>query len=198
MVRAITIYRSYRYACSGRVAPGTTSAGEVVAALAEVARSGDVRYPDLRASAIDALGEFGPTAEPAVPALLEAFGDSRVITSLSANGARHSSNGARIAQVLGRIAPATRSAGAVIAALDDALEIRSERPEDQFAIHEMHLAAIEALPAFGAAAARALPRLRAWQANVDPRNKKDKESVDKALTAIEGAWSGERDPSRSR
>lgn len=49
-------------------------AGEVVAALAEVVRSGDSFR---RRAAVDALSEFGPAAEAAIPALLRALRGSR-------------------------------------------------------------------------------------------------------------------------
>src|SRR5262249_47774833 len=52
----------------GRLAPGTASAGEVVAALAEAVRSDEWAR---RQSAIQALREFGPAAEPAISALVQ-------------------------------------------------------------------------------------------------------------------------------
>ena len=57
----------------GKIAPGTKSAGEVIAALADVVRSD---HPSRRGSAAYALGEFGPAAEPAIPALIHSLRDA--------------------------------------------------------------------------------------------------------------------------
>jgi HEAT repeat protein len=131
----------------GRLAPGIASAGRVIAALTDVLRS---ENPLRRQSAIEALAAFGPAAEPAVPALIEAV--RREITG--AYGASHM-DGAWAAGALGRIAPGTRSADEALAALIEALNSRSA------AADRLRDAVIGALPAFGARAAVAIPRLRA-------------------------------------
>jgi HEAT repeat protein len=131
----------------GRLAPGTASAGPVIAALAEVVRSG---HPFQRQSAIEALGEFGPAAEPAVPTLLEAL--RREVAS---QGRPSHLNGFYAARALGRIAPQTRSADEALAVLIEALDSRSE------VALLVRGAVINELPAFGARAAVAIPRLRA-------------------------------------
>ena len=52
----------------GKIAPATNAAGKAIDALTAVVRSGPVQR---KASAADALGEFGPSASAAVPRLIE-------------------------------------------------------------------------------------------------------------------------------
>lgn len=157
----------------GRLAPGTESAGEVIAALAEVVRSG---HPSRRSSAAGALGEFGPAAEPAVPVLTRALREG-----LATQENYLPYVGQEAARVLGRIAPGTRSADEAVAALTEALDLRPGIPAGS------RLAAIEALKGFGPAAARAIPRLRDGQKSPDGHLRL---AAEKALAAIEGAGSG--------
>jgi hypothetical protein len=125
----------------GAIAPGTPRAGEAMAALAEVVRSGPAQRKD---SAAEALGAFGPAAAPAVPALvglLKETATSKVPTRA----------GGLAAAALGKIAPGTPAAAEALAALTDALHAPWV-PTRQ--------AAVAALPAFGPAAAAAVPALR--------------------------------------
>jgi HEAT repeat protein len=156
----------------GQIAPGTRSAGEVIAALTEVVRSG---HPLRRASAANALGQFGPAAERAVPALIGILSDV-----LAGNGQDPYDWGYAGAKALGAIAPGTKSADDALAVLIKDLDSGSEGY-----IGSQH-AAIEALPAFGKGAARALPRLRDLQKDKSPAIRA---AADKAVTAIEAAIS---------
>lgn len=162
--------RAAALACEvlGKAAPGTPMAGEVVAALVEVVRSGD---PERRASAATALAEFGPAAESILPTLVRIWREDLA----REDGAPYLECEA-LAQALARIAPGTPSADAALAALIEALGPRPEgRPG-------MRQPAVEALPAFGAAAARALPRLRDWQKAPYPQLRT---AADRAVAAIE-------------
>jgi HEAT repeat protein len=156
-----------------KIAPGTASAGEVVAALTEVVRSG---HPSRRLGAIWALGEFGSAAEPVVPVLIRALRED-----LSRKDQGHDFGGQAAARALGRITPGTKSAGETLEALIEAVDSCSEGHVGT------RLVAIEALPAFGAGAARALPRLRDLRKDPSPRLRA---AADRAVTAIEGAASG--------
>ena len=95
----------------GRVVPRTGSAGEAIAALAEVVRSGP---PQRKGSAANALGQFGSAAAPAVPAL---------IAFLNQAAARKgpTRDGVAAVQAIGRIAPGTPTAGDGVTALKAAL-----------------------------------------------------------------------------
>jgi HEAT repeat protein len=156
------------------LAPGTGSAGVVVAALAEVVRSG---HPSRRTTAIRVLDNFGPAAEPSIPALIRAFREDLART----DECRHFDCQAA-ARELGQIAPGTKSAEAALEVLIEAAD--SRRPEAHL---ETRTAAIGALPAFGAGAVRALPRLRDLRKDPSPRLRA---AADRALTAIDGAGSG--------
>ena len=160
----------------GQLAPGTGSAGEALAALTEVARSG---HPSRRPSAILALRGFGPAADPAVPLLIRALRDD-----LATKDEYQDHAGDAAARALGRIAPGTRSAEAALGALIEALDAR---PRANLA---MRSSAMEVLPSFGPEAARALPQLRAWRDRPDhPLTA----VADRAFRAIEGAGPGKRD-----
>ena len=82
---------------------------------------------------------------------------------------------------LGRIAPRTKSADEALAALIEALDSRSE------VRLATRIAAIEALPPFGATDARVTPLLRAWQKNPDLHLKR---AADKAVTVLDGGGAG--------
>jgi HEAT repeat protein len=149
-VEGMSIYTSYSgpaHAAArelGRIAPGTDSAGEAIAALTEVVRSGP---PRRRAAAASALGAFGAAAAAAVPA---------VITLLRENAASEvpSRDGESTARALGRIAPNTPSAAKAVTALTDALGAHSEPTRE---------AAVTALASFGSQAAGAIPAIRTLQ-----------------------------------
>ena len=160
-----TEYRSHCVRMLGQFAPGTASAGEAVEALTEIV----MHDPGRRAwgsgeAAIQALGAFGPAAESAVPALVQALHQGLV-----GSPSGFPVNGSPAAQALGRIAPGTKSADEALAALIAVLDPRLEGGEVGSGVREVRLATIEALPAFGPAAAPALPRLRAWREDKDPR-----------------------------
>jgi HEAT repeat protein len=125
----------------GEIAPGTPQAGEAMAALNEVVRSGPVQR---RGSAAEALGAFGPAAATSVPfliAMLKEAGAAKVPTRA----------GGLAAGALGKIAPGTPAADAALAALIAALR------DPWIPTRE---AALRALPAFGPKAAPALPAIR--------------------------------------
>jgi HEAT repeat protein len=130
----------------GQIAPGTPFASEAVAVLTEVVRSGSYFPPEFAAQA---LADFGPAAEPALPELVK-FARRTMAT--------HGSAGPRAIKALGRIAPGTKSADDVVTVLLEAL--RSD-------ITAVRRAAIGALPQFGNAAARAIPALRALLGDAD-------------------------------
>ena len=161
----------------GKIAPGTKSAGDVITALAEVVRSG---HPSRRRSAFEALGEFGPAAEPAVPVIIRALREI-----LARKGGSAFPGGFSAAMALGRIAPGTRSADEALAALIEALDPHAGSD----ALLNTRFGAMDALPAFGSRAASAIPRLRAWQNRSDGRLKVP---ATRALAAIERAQSESR------
>jgi HEAT repeat protein len=172
----------------GRLAPGTASAGEVVAALAEAVRTVD---PIWRDPAIRALGEFGPAAEPAIPALVHVL--RRAFTRKDS----FAFQGDEAVRALAKIAPGTRSADIALVAL---IEILKKRPEPSEATPVLsllftRLAAIEAVPKFGPMAVAAIPQLRACRHDSDARLKR---AASSALEAIEGTRPGDGDASRGR
>jgi hypothetical protein len=169
----------------GRLAPGTASAGEVVAALAEAARTG---YRLRREPAIESLGEFGPAAEPAIPALLQVLREA-----LARIDESYAFEGQVVVRVLAKIAPGTRSADMALAALIEILEQRPEAYEATSALLWPRLAAIEAVPTFGPMAVAAIPQLRAWRNGSDARLKR---AASSALEAIEGTRPGDGDAIR--
>jgi HEAT repeat protein len=130
----------------GQIAPGTPFAGEAVAVLTELVRSGRHFQPQLAALA---LADFGSAAEPALPELVK-FARKRMTT--------HGTPGPSAIKALGLIAPGTKSADDVVTVLLEAL--RSD-------ITDVRRAAIEALPQFGNASARAIPALRALLDDAD-------------------------------
>jgi HEAT repeat protein len=159
----------------GGLAPGTESAGAVIAALAEVVRSGD---HNRRFWAARSLGQFGPAAETAIPALIEALRKDLA----------HPEPGPFLdlwtcARALGQIAPATKSA-------DEALDVLIASLQSYERMREV---AIEVLPKFGSRASIAIPQLRALQNDKDPRVGA---AAAKAISAIEGAGSANRDGNR--
>jgi len=123
-----------------KIAPGTSSSGEVIEALTKVVRTA---HPDRRAAAANALGEFGPAAIEAVPALIDFVKQNVAIKA--------GFGGASAAFALGKIAANTQLADDAISSLTEALEGESEHMRQQ---------AIEALLRFGPKATVAIPRLR--------------------------------------
>jgi HEAT repeat protein len=128
-------------AALGRLAPSTPASGQAVAALTEVVRSGP---PQRRASAADALAQFGSDAAVAVPALVILLGQSDA-------GKESTRNQEAAAAALARIAPGTSSADQAVAALTAALK------SDSIATRK---SALQALPSFGSAGAGAIPLIR--------------------------------------
>ncbi len=141
----------------GQVAPRTTAPGDVALALADAVLSEDF---ERQHAAIEALGQLGPAAEPAIPALVRILREG-----LAVQGGSRFVDGYSAITALGRIAPGTNSADAAIAALSEALDSRSE------ATLHLRLAAIDTLRAFGKTAANAIPRLRACANDSDARVK---------------------------
>src|SRR5262249_48247633 len=160
----------------GRISPGTARAGEVVAALAEAVRSEGLGR---RQAATEALVEFGPAAEPAIPALVEvvreALGEKNAaarfdVLSLYGYGFGMEAAAGALAMValgtrpagyvswdvqvaardLAKIAPGTRSANVVIETLTEVVRFRRLLQRTW---------AVEALGAFGPAAEPAVPSI---------------------------------------
>jgi HEAT repeat protein len=148
----------------GQLAPGTPSAGAVVARLTGLMPTINSRFKR-RWVTIEALGDFGRAAESAVPALAEALRRTH----------DPSTQGPLIVKALARIAPGTKSAELAVAALIEALDT----------LPSLQKGAIEALPAFGAKAVGVIPRLR------ELRKDRGVPGVDRAaaaaLNAIEAA-----------
>jgi HEAT repeat protein len=128
----------------------------------EVARSGPVSR---RGWAAIALGDFGPTAVPAIPVLIAVLKDATPDDTFE----RASS----AAVALGKIAPKSPSEEQAIAALVPVLQSKASLARAQ---------AIEALAQFGPRAAAAIPGIRALE---DDRDLDVREAVKKALPAIE-------------
>jgi len=126
----------------GKIAQGAPSAGKVIQALTEVMRTG---HPYRRAAAANALGEFGPAAVGAVPALIAEIRQNKLSQTYIADGAW-------AAIALGKIAPDTAAADEAVSSLTEALESESEYTRRH---------AINALLRFGPKAAVSIPRIRA-------------------------------------
>jgi HEAT repeat protein len=147
----------------GRIAPGTPTASQAIAALTEVVRSG---RPERRAAAADALGRFGPAAAAAVGPLI-------VMASESPTSTDSADNRPAAIRALGRIAPGTASSKEAVATLTGAIKSHSA---------PIRVAAIEALRAFGPAAATAIPTLRSIRDN--DADTKTKQAAAGALEAL--------------
>jgi hypothetical protein len=113
---------------------------------------------------IEALGAFGPVAESAVPALIQALREELIARSVGPD-----LEAEQAARALGRIAPGTKSADEALAALIETFDPVLEVSGPNSRASPARLAAIEALPAFGPAAIRALPRLRLLSKSPDRR-----------------------------
>ena len=152
----------------GRIAPGTGSATEVIAALADVVRSGARQRA---ASAAKALGEFGTSAAETVPDLIEMLkADDPSQTSTPTHA------GEAAAAALARIAAGTDGAStqAALAALETALSAQSRHTR---------AAAIRALQKFGPKAADALPQIKALMDDPDSRVRK---AASEAIETLDG------------
>ncbi len=117
-----------------KIALKTESAGQVIAVLTELIQE---TSPNCSEAAVAALGELGPAAESAVPALVRALSWKRPL-------------GGPVIEALRRIAAGPNSAGKVIAGLGGV--VRTGRPEIQ-------PDAADALGGFGPAAESAVPDL---------------------------------------
>jgi HEAT repeat protein len=132
----------------GRIAPGTPSAGEAIAALTESLRDGP---PRIRLLAADALAEFGSAATSAIPELIRLLR-----TTADMDPGDHIGSAA---QALGRIALGTPSSDQAVAVLAEALHASSGGTRS---------AAIYALSRFRRHARIIVPRIRALQQDPDP------------------------------
>ncbi|WZP00992.1 sister chromatid cohesion protein PDS5 [Isosphaeraceae bacterium EP7] len=146
----------------GQIAPRTAKAKEVIAALIEVVRSGPISR---RGWAAVALGQFGPAAEEAVPALIGLLEDSSHANSFERQESA--------AMALGMIAPGKPSSDRAIAAL---------RPVLQSGNWNSCLRAVEALGLFGPKAAAAIPAIREMKTH---RSGAVKNAAANALLSIE-------------
>jgi HEAT repeat protein len=148
----------------GEIAPGTESAGEVITVLSEVVRSG---HPSLRGQALEALGDFGPAAEPAIPLIIKTLREVAAIKEPHAFF-----DGSAAARALGRIAPGTRAVDEVVAVLTQALHAESVWTR---------LEAVDALSRLGPKAASAIPELRTVQRDPELQLRS---AAARALTAL--------------
>ncbi len=133
----------------GRMAPDTPMAGKVLTVLAEIAQSRNHRR---QSAAIEAIGQFGPAAEPVVPLLIQVFHDGMARANWISYHSPYVIPGA-----LARIAPGTRSAKASVKVLIESLEPGIDVDDN------IQSSTLQALVAFGAEAVPALPRIRELQ-----------------------------------
>jgi HEAT repeat protein len=135
----------------GKIAPGTARASESIAALARVARAGPHQR---RASAADALGEFGPSAAPAIPDLVKMLEEGATDNGLTAATEVQSA-----VRALTRIAADETSAPAVVNALMRSLQSDAKKSRS---------AVIVALRQLGTKASAAAPAIDALKNDPDP------------------------------
>jgi HEAT repeat protein len=162
----------------GELAPDTRWDAEVIAALTEAVRSG---HPARRGPAVRALGEFGSSAQPAIPAIIRAL--RLAVTGEDDFGFFYGDSAAR---VLGQIAPGTKAA-------DEAIEVLIAVVDSHFHPQELletQLAAIEVLPTFGSNDPRIISRIQTWQKHSDTRVKT---AADRAMTALEATGAAKSD-----
>jgi HEAT repeat protein len=126
----------------GRIAPGTPAAEKSIAALSEALAAGP---PHIRYAVASALGEFGAASARAIPDLIRMLKNS-------SESERSNADGAAIA--LGRIAPGTPLCSEAVAALCDALQMKSSMTR---------YAAAFALRKFGRESVSATGKLRAME-----------------------------------
>jgi HEAT repeat protein len=146
----------------GRIAPRTPSAPVAIAALSEVVVSGP---PSRRGWAAVALGDFGRSAEPAIPQLV-----ALIQQAPPDDPFQHE---ASAVQALGKIGPNTASADSVIDAITAVFQSKLENSRIQ---------AAEALARFGPAAAKALPEVQALAKDSSPRVR---ETAERTILALE-------------
>ncbi len=149
----------------GKIAPRTARAPQAISALAEVVRSGPAQR---RATASRALGQFGPAALDAVPALIDMLKESE-----SRKEPNH--DGAAAAEALALIAARSPATPEAVAALTTALNSRSNSTRE---------GAAEALGAFGPAAAGALKSIKVLKDDDPAQNVR--KAAESALEAIQG------------
>lgn len=147
----------------GKIAPNSSRAKEVIAALTEVVRKGP---PRRHASAAWALRKFDDAAEPAVPVLITLIKEAPPDDPFERKAAS--------IEALGRIAPETASADQAIAALQPFILSKN---------YPCQVAAIEALSQFGPKAKSALPSLRPL---MDKGYAAVREAATRAVQSIEG------------
>jgi HEAT repeat protein len=151
----------------GRLAPGTKSAGEAIAALGGLIRTGP---SEVSMEVATALGHFGPAAESVIPDLIRLL---RKSTDMDAVWIASSASWA-----IGQIAPGTPSSEEAVEALIGALQSKSQ---------SMRLSAATVLRSFGAGAARAVPHLRALWKAADPGTRRNLEAtIEDLLKARDG------------
>ena len=130
-------------------------APKAVAALADVVRSGPRQR---KASAADALGEFGPKAAAAIPDLIQMLKETDADKSSTENR-----DGEAAARALVRIATDAKGSAAVVTALENSL--RSDARMSRAAV-------IRALETLGPKAATAVPEIEALKDDSDPNVRK--------------------------
>jgi HEAT repeat protein len=140
-------------ACAAAMALGEMQPSEeVLGALIKMLSS---EIPERSSSAAEALGAFGPRAAAAVPALIATY--DRVLKSKV-----HMNGQMEISDALGKVARSLPSAGDAIAILVRGLDSKDPLVQQGSA---------RALGQFGAAAAPAVPRLKALAMASDPHVK---------------------------
>lgn len=145
----------------GRLAPGTPFAPEAIGALS-------TSLDDRAVPVARSLGEFGPAARAAAPAMLRVLrqaGDRRAPRDVASS-----------AEALRRIAPGTPEADEALGILKDVLGALGEAAPSADEV-------IAAIAGFGARAAPALPRLREL---AGARSPQVQDAARKAVAAIEG------------
>ncbi len=135
----------------GEIVPGTPLAGEAVAALANVVRSG---APQRRGSAATALAEFGATAKPAIPDLIKMLEDADTDKTSAA-----SRDAEVAAKTLAEIAADPPSTDAVLSALRKSLHSNAKKSR---------AAVVGAIAELGPKAASAAPDIQAFEKDPDP------------------------------
>jgi HEAT repeat protein len=138
-----------------QIAPGTSEADEAIEALTDCLHSRD--DDEQRIMAIQSLVRLGPTAHPAVPALIDIMKES--YTKPEAYVGRH-----WVPEALGKIAPGTPSEATAIVALAEALDVNDD---------VLRLGALQALSRFGPAAKIAAPRVEALKNSIPFRHLAD-------------------------
>jgi HEAT repeat protein len=147
----------------GKIGPASPSAQEVLGVLKKEVESGDWAR---QIPAAWALGEFGTSAQAAIPALV------KMITE---PGPSRGDREAAAVKALSSIARDTPAADTVLPQLAGVLDSDSATAR---------LAAIEALKPFGPKAAAAIPRVRALR---EDRDVQVRQAAASALVAIEGS-----------